>query len=1522
MVPRPVIAAALARARLNPQLQSLLLHWHINTHYHLEVNNTERQVSVNRGVRQGCSSAPLLWATVMVLLLDNLQSDIPLQWIRDHNTIYADDIHVFCTFQTETELNDAVSFFDAIIRAIEELGLALSASKSCLLLKGKGAGFLKWRKTHVKRDQHGHYCLELGEGRHRIPIKKQCLYLGTVLSYDDFQKQTTALRVQAGWKNFRRLQPWLCKKHKIPIAMRLHLFNTCIIPTICYGIFFTGMTQTCIDLILKTFNMMYRRVLGHVPHLTRVTTEAALDCHRIQHPLLTLHQLVEQALAGLRHALVYIPSDDILHITDWTTLQSTRALLVQKLVQPERPRDSGEEAPPHVCGFCSFMTDSSAELQKHYTLVHSQPRIATTKIDFVKDTVQGQPTCFHCGKVFNSWRSFSIHRQYNMCNASELSHPGMTLTSEIPLDFQEIIEAPMETSNDHAALLGRAQVFAAEADYDSVMHDRPLCDFMKTNCIPCCKHVVSLRSLTSHLRANHPGQMQEAIALGIQRTKQHTGDLSPCRFCNLEFKKTHLCPVTTQVAVLEMQTTSTDDPRHFTCFLCQYVAPDRLQLRQHLSTRHKFPCFDWIPARDSLPDQVTCAHCGSVYHSLEVVRKHIIYGHCKQFNPDRPWTQNGTPEMVEHLRLGRVDLLLTDAEMRKALTLRCQFCSKLFSQACNLINHLVVQHAEIAAEATDLQQLLQQRYAPHGCYCMPPVRTVKQTHQCVVFLQLSMMHYNGNQLLTIPLSYDDRACDLMVTHVPIRCIQIVQDCLKSRDFALLQQDPHLLQALKTSCLCCGKPVTLTGPAQEHVLRPHLQQHHAEPRHIIQCLIQMVIYRRKHDHLKHCDWCGTSIEPIDANTEYDDHLAECPVLLHFATWLSIPFLPRHYGSVPRGCLHADAGSARPYGPGLRGTKRPFAEEKTGSNLKTLFAKQRHEGSEPIQTPALDGAASSSSRERLDGTAGSEQLCHLSFHQQGGKVGTFASGKHGLEEGSEGQSGDHATATTPIPVSVEDSSPTSSQTEGMQTGRSTMGVKLAIPVVAEGRIMALSGLEQQEEVPRTGWEGQEHSYGGDAVTPGTTISNGGGSRSDREIPFPTKQIQGCASHPMEIGVGHEKQQATWSDSSFGGMHSVATSVTSHQEASSQSKQDGRRADEDGQVQLQRQRICIRLMELVIHNPNVQCFINTVFVSTWWIHLLCSDFSLTTWGDLTLPMQTLLLTGVDDALCITNHPFFHNMLQQWHTLRVHGQQDSGEFLCFYLGWLGTKLVSQAYQRRYVAETGVVIAEENKGYAPILLHSDLWNDLPSTPSLKAVVDRWTEMNGMTTSLTIASTLVCFQVCRFQDMQQNDCTSFDFADLTAYLNVFTNSQMDTARIPYRVIALVSYTGDSMHGHYTCAVSFTNSFGEDGWLYHDDNKPPQVWHIIPEWYTWTITHIWLVRQDKFAGWVEPPMTMSNPDLRARALERVLSSLKWWQPIMMMFFSYFPWCMLRDNLCCTMMCMNHRAIWWCFWALLLYMSFWH
>lgn len=81
----------------------------------------------------------------------------------------------------------------------------------------------------------------------KIPLKKKTMYLGTLLSYDQFERQSVELRVQAGWNNFKRLTPWLCRKRKISLKLRLQLMRTCIIPTICYGILFAGMQQTGIQ---------------------------------------------------------------------------------------------------------------------------------------------------------------------------------------------------------------------------------------------------------------------------------------------------------------------------------------------------------------------------------------------------------------------------------------------------------------------------------------------------------------------------------------------------------------------------------------------------------------------------------------------------------------------------------------------------------------------------------------------------------------------------------------------------------------------------------------------------------------------------------------------------------------------------------------------------------------------------------------------------------------------------------------------------------------------------------------------------------------------------------------------------------------------------------------------------------------------------------------------------------------------------------------------------------------------------
>ena len=157
---------------------------------------------------------------------------------------------------------------------------------------------------------------------------------------------------------------------------------------------------------------------------------------------------------------------------------------------------------------------------------------------------------------------------------------------------------------------------------------------------------------------------------------------------------------------------------YFTCSLCQFVAADRQQLKKHLPTLHQFPCPDWTPARDCLPDHVTCADGGSVQHCQEALRKHIIHGHCQQFGPTRPWTRNGDTDIVEHLTMGRIYLILADAEMKRRLTHDCQFCSQKFAQVSNLVSHLLHQHGELAEQGELYRQFLQQRFAPRGCSCM------------------------------------------------------------------------------------------------------------------------------------------------------------------------------------------------------------------------------------------------------------------------------------------------------------------------------------------------------------------------------------------------------------------------------------------------------------------------------------------------------------------------------------------------------------------------------------------------------------------------------------------------------------------------------------------------------------------------------------------------------------------------------------------------------------------------------------
>ena len=110
-----------------------------------------------------------------------------------------------------------------------------------------------------------------------------------------------------------------------------------------------------------------------------------------------------------------------------------------------------------------------------------------------------------------------------------------------------------------------------------------------------------------------------------------------------------------------------------------------------------------------------------------------------------------------------------------------------------------------------------------------------------------------------------------------------------------------------------------------------------------------------------------------------------------------------------------------------------------------------------------------------------------------------------------------------------------------------------------------------------------------------------------------------------------------------------------------------------------------------------------------------------------------------------------------------------------------------------------------------------------------------------ISYIIVRFQICRFLDTCNSDRSAFDFGDLRMYLPCFTNNRL------------------SRGGHYNCAVAILDNYGDLKWLFHDDNCQPVVWSILPEWFIYDITHVWLIRSDKCQQWKQPPADLPSQE---------------------------------------------------------------
>ena len=208
------------------QLIQLVSSWHEDTHYNLVFRGETTSIKVGRGLRQGCKIAPLLWVTFMDLFLQKLTPLVGIQWIKECITIYADDVHIGCQFNSVFSLQTHLTNIGLALDAIELMKLSLSYSKSFMLFAYTGTNPRPSLKKVLKRTSNGVFiriprqrgdCTEL-------PLKTKGSYLGVIISYDAFEMQTWTHRKKASWTAFARLRKWL-RNRQISTAQRLYIFG-------------------------------------------------------------------------------------------------------------------------------------------------------------------------------------------------------------------------------------------------------------------------------------------------------------------------------------------------------------------------------------------------------------------------------------------------------------------------------------------------------------------------------------------------------------------------------------------------------------------------------------------------------------------------------------------------------------------------------------------------------------------------------------------------------------------------------------------------------------------------------------------------------------------------------------------------------------------------------------------------------------------------------------------------------------------------------------------------------------------------------------------------------------------------------------------------------------------------------------------------------------------------------------------------------------------------------------------------